>query len=118
MQVVVHEGVILEKPRDAEEVTITSCISSPVVRPLMRRDVDATDKKGYTMQARRFIRGYGRSPGKTVGSVLCTDLASQTSYSGIDTAEVTLIVLYCIVCCICSKSHWFTYPLSAAKVNG
>ena len=70
------------------------------------------------MQARRFIRGYGRSPGKTVGSVVCTNLTSQKAYCGVDTAEVSQTVMYCIVSCSCSQCHHFMHRLSEAKVDG
>jgi len=39
-------------------------------------------------EARRFIGGYGRAPASTVGSVLCTDLASGDRFGSIDVAKI------------------------------
>lgn len=39
-------------------------------------------------EARRFIKGYGRAPAFTIGSVLCTDLETGTRNGDIDIAEV------------------------------
>ncbi|CAM9276612.1 unnamed protein product, partial [Sphacelaria rigidula] len=57
-QVVVHEGRILEKPADENEV-------------------------------RRNIAGYARSPCRTVGSAVLTDLLTGQQVSGVDTAEIS-----------------------------
>lgn len=40
-------------------------------------------------EARVFIRGYGRAPASTVGSVLCTNLATGARVEGLDIAEVS-----------------------------
>lgn len=56
-QVVVHEGLILEKPDSADE-------------------------------ARRFIAGYGRAPASTVGSVLCTNLATGARACEVDVCTI------------------------------
>lgn len=39
-------------------------------------------------EAREFIAGYGRSPASTVGSVVCTDLASGRRVEGVDSTQV------------------------------
>ncbi|KAL2612868.1 hypothetical protein R1flu_024560 [Riccia fluitans] len=39
-------------------------------------------------EARRFIEGYSRSPAKTVGAVLVTNLSTGVSKGGVDTAEI------------------------------
>ncbi|CAM9289849.1 unnamed protein product [Hapterophycus canaliculatus] len=56
-QVVVHEGRVLEKPADEEEV-------------------------------RRNVASYARSPCRTVGSAVLTDVVTGLQFSGVDTAEI------------------------------
>ncbi|CAM9806041.1 unnamed protein product [Ectocarpus sp. 6 AP-2014] len=56
-QVVVHDGRILEKPADEDEV-------------------------------RRNIASYARSPCRTVGSAVLTDISTGQQFSGVDTAEI------------------------------
>ncbi|CAM9945647.1 unnamed protein product [Scytosiphon promiscuus] len=56
-QVVVHDGRVLEKPADEEEV-------------------------------RRNIASYARTPCRTVGSAVLTDVVTGRQCSGVDTAEI------------------------------
>ncbi len=42
------------------------------------------------LQARKFIRGYGSRPASTVGSILCTNLATKQAVDSIDVTQVHL----------------------------
>ncbi|KAG6546730.1 hypothetical protein Mapa_011919 [Marchantia paleacea] len=46
------------------------------------------EKPRTSEEARRFIEGYSRSPAKTVGAVLVTNLSTGVSKGGVDTAEI------------------------------
>lgn len=91
-QVVLHEGLILEKPEDAEEVREGHLAGGlggwmrpgPVAFP----STPAQSAAPCAAQARRYIRGYGRAHASTIGSVVCTDLATGRVAEGVDVAEV------------------------------
>jgi septum formation protein len=46
------------------------------------------EKPANAEEARSFIAGYARSPPSTVGSVVCTDLATGSRVQGVDTAHI------------------------------
>lgn len=46
------------------------------------------EKPHNAAEARDFIRGYGRAPASTVGSVLCTDLATGTTAGDVDVSTI------------------------------
>lgn len=63
--------------------TLLLCGDQVVVHEdrILEKPVDAAE-------AREFIRGYGRSPCQTVGSVVVTDTSSGLQVEGVDTATI------------------------------
>jgi septum formation protein len=46
------------------------------------------EKPESEAEARQFIAGYARAAASTVGSVVCTDLATGATFEGVDTAHI------------------------------
>ncbi|OAE22777.1 hypothetical protein AXG93_2035s1610 [Marchantia polymorpha subsp. ruderalis] len=73
------------KESDADSAQQTLLITADQV---VVHEGNILEKPRTSEEARRFIEGYSRSPARTVGAVLVTNLSTGVSKGGVDTAEI------------------------------